>query len=103
MSAIQQTLFDTPAPRRAGLGKQKHNGVDPVLDVPRLTTQFGRILSKLLDKNWHTQYELAAQLEIPQGSIGSQIRNARVAGWIVSKRRRGKSGTWGYRLEGKKL
>jgi len=101
----EPTLFDN-LPKRArkapSLGNQHHEGVDPVLDKPRLNTQYGIILNHMLDKNWHNQYAMARELNIPQGSIGSQIRNARVAGWLIEKRRRNGGGTWEYRIVGRR-
>jgi len=61
------------------------------------------VITALADGLWHTQYEIADRLGIPQGSVGSQIRNARVDGYLIPKRRRdGVGGTWEYRLDGKK-
>jgi hypothetical protein len=105
MNALQTNLFEQPRKprsRRPSLGHQHHEGMDAVKDRPRLETQFGRIIAAFEDRLWHTQYELAERLAIPQGSIGSQIRNARVDGYVISKRRRGGSGTWEYRLEGRR-
>lgn len=88
---------DTPEP---SLGHQHHEAVKPKIDRPRLKTQFGRIMEFMRDGLWHTQYDIAAALEVPQGSVGSQIRNARVDGFKIEKRRQSpKGGTWEYRME----
>ena len=80
------------------LGHQNHEGVSAE-DVPRLKTQFERIMDYMADNGWHTQYEIARVLNVPQGSVGSQLRNARVDGYQVEKRRSyPKGGTWEYRL-----
>lgn len=101
----QEDLFEVgrkPRPEPV-LGNQHHEAVDEVLDVPRLTTQFGKILTCLSDREWHDLYSVARELDVPHGSVGSQIRNARVAGWVIEKRRRDvEGGTWEYRLLGKK-
>lgn len=95
----QPSLFDKPEPRPS-LGGQHHEAVAKV-DRPRLETQFLRIIRAFEDRQWHTQYEIAERLGIPQGSVGSQIRNARVDGYLITKRRReADGGTWEYRLEG---
>lgn len=80
------------------LGNQHHAAVDAVLDRPRLTTQYARIMCLMKSGYWFTQYELAEATGAPQGSVGSQIRNARVDGYNIQKRRRGNGGTWEYRL-----
>lgn len=90
---VQKQLFSDPS-----LGHQKHEAVDPKLDRPRLATQFDRIIAHMGDHLWHTQYEISAALGVPQGSVGSQIRNARVDGYKIEKVRIGKGGTWQYRL-----
>lgn len=84
----------------ATLGHQSHSAVDPVLDVPRLLTQYERVIWFMRDGRWHTQYDVAEAIGAPQGSVGSQLRNARVDGYTVEKRRRGDGGTWEYRLVG---
>lgn len=107
MSAQQPSLFEPQSlpqkPKSAPvLGNQHHAAVSK-MDLPRLTTQYGKILNFLSDGRWHDQYAMAEKLAIPQGSVGSQIRNARVAGWLIEKRRRdAKGGTWEYRLAGRK-
>lgn len=98
----QGTLFaEPPRRRRVTLGRQHHEAVDPKVDRPRLVSQFERIMAFMGEGRWYTQYEIAAALEIPQGSVGSQIRNARVDGYRIAKQRRGgkRSGTWEYRME----
>lgn len=82
------------------LGHQRHAAVDPVLDRPRLLTQFDAVMACMSDGRWHTQYEIAEATGAPHGSVGSQIRNARVDGRNIEKRRRGNGGTWEYRLVG---
>jgi hypothetical protein len=82
------------------LGNQHHQAVDATLDRPRLMTQYERVLECMEDGRWHTQYEIAEATGAPQGSVGSQLRNARVSGHTIEKRRRGDSGTWEYRLVG---
>ena len=98
----QTGLFGPPEPKRPSLGNQHHEAVDKILDRPRLETQFGKIINAMSDGLWHTQYEIARHLGVPQGSVGSQIRNARVDGYIINKRRRAQAVTWEYRMEGKK-
>lgn len=80
------------------LGHQNHEGVTAD-DVPRLKTQFEKIMDYMADHCWHTQYEIASALQVPQGSVGSQLRNARVDGHTIEKRRSApRGGTWEYRL-----
>lgn len=80
------------------LGNQHHEAVDAALDRPRLMTQYEKIMDRMKDGGWHTQYEIAEATGAPHGSVGSQLRNARVDGHTIEKRRRGTSGTWEYRL-----
>lgn len=100
MTSVQQTLFDLRKKRREViLGHQAHEAVDPKIDVPRLMTQYHRIIKLLEDYQWHTLPEIADRLGVPHGSVGSQIRNARVDGKsIVKVRTAPKSGLWKYRL-----
>ena len=100
-----QMLDQSPTRRRRpSLGHQKHEAVGRPSDRLRLETQFDRVIVALSDGLWHTQYEIAERLRIPQGSVGSQIRNARVEGYLIPKRRREcLGGTWEYRLDGKKV
>lgn len=91
------------AARRSGpiLGNQHHEAVDPHIDQERLLTQYDAIIKVLSDHEWHTQYEIADITGAPQGSVGSQIRNARVAGLDIPKRRVSpERGTWEYRWVG---
>jgi len=65
--------------------------------------QYERILSVLKDQEWHTLQEISDRTNTPHGSVGSQIRNARVEGYVIAKRRSGpESGTWEYRFTGEK-
>lgn len=81
------------------LGHQHHEAVDPVIDAPRLQTQFQKIIAFMRDHAWHTQFEIAAATGAPQGSVGSQLRNARVEGYTIEKHRtKDDGGTWAYRL-----
>ncbi len=81
------------------LGHQHHEAVDEVIDKPRLMTQFERIVAHMADGQWRTQYAIAESLGIPQGSVGSQLRNARVDGYTVEKKRdKPAGGTWVYRI-----
>jgi hypothetical protein len=115
----QRDLFTTPAPTplnekwkvrddfpgrkaKVTVGRQHHEAVDAKLDKPRLEIQEGRVLDVLLDKEWHTLFDIAEHCKIPHGSAGSQIRNLRVDGWNIEKRRAGIGGTWEYRLAGRK-
>jgi hypothetical protein len=104
----QATLFPETATkktkphRRMTVGRQHHEAVNPVLDKPRLKNQEAKVLTALLDKKWHTLFEISAAWGIPHGSVGSQIRNLRVDGWSIEKTRVGAGGTWAYRLIGKK-
>lgn len=99
----QPNLFpDRPKRKhRVVLGNQHHEAVDPKIDQPRLLSQYEWILKYMQESGWRTQYEIAEALDFPQGSVGSQIRNARVDGWIIEKRRRS-GGTWEYRIAGRK-
>jgi hypothetical protein len=82
------------------IGGQHHEAVDATIDLPRLKSQYARIMDHLKDYEWHTLFEIAAATDTPHGSVGSQIRNARVDGHTVSRRRATpKGGTWEYRLE----
>ena len=79
---------------------QHHEAVDTIIDAPRLKSQFARIMEFLDDHEWHTLFEIAAATDTPHGSVGSQIRNARVDGHVISRRRAApNAGTWEYRLE----
>lgn len=78
------------------LGNQLHEAVSE-FDLPRLLTQYERVLACMADGAWHTQYEIAEATGDPQGSVGSQLRNARVDGRQIEKRRRS-GGTWEYRM-----
>jgi biotin operon repressor len=102
----QATLFEDPPSRtrkpRVTVGRQSHEGVHPVLDRPRLENQEKKVLTALLDKKWHTLFEIAEAWGIPHGSVGSQIRNLRVDGWLIEKVRVTAGGTWAYRLVGRK-
>jgi len=85
------------------LGGQHHEAVDPKIDLPRLTRQFDRVLGLLYDRQWHTLHDIAKKCDAPEGSVGSQIRNARVAGYVIEKRRVAPMmGTWEYRWTGDK-
>jgi hypothetical protein len=89
--------------RRQSLGGQHHEAVDPDADLPRLVLQFDRVVGVLEDKDWHTLHEIAEKTASPEGSVGSQIRNARVEGYVIEKRRREPGrGTWEYRWTGEK-
>lgn len=80
------------------LGNQHHEAVGTA-DRTRLLTQYERIMDHMKDHDWHTQYEISAATGAPQGSVGSQLRNARVDGYEIEKRRRtDAAGTWEYRL-----
>jgi len=82
------------------LGKQHHDAVDPILDAPRLKNQYERIMEFLSDNAWHTLFEISQATGAPHGSVGSQIRNARVDGHVISRRRSAPvGGTWEYKLE----
>ena len=102
-SSEQSSLFDVPEPKpkETILGNQHHEAVDPGIDVPRLMYQYGRVVDVLLDQQWHTLAEIAEKTGAPHGSAGSQVRNARVDGYVVEKRRVAEgSGLWEYRYTG---
>lgn len=81
-----------------GLGRQQHEAVG-TMDRPRLLSQFDRIMDYMGDGEWHTQFDIAEATGAPQGSVGSQLRNARVDGHNIEKRRQtDEGGTWEYRL-----
>lgn len=103
MSSQPNLFEDRPKrKRKVILGNQHHEAVDPKIDQPRLLSQYDKILRYMQAIGWRTQYEIAEYVGCPQGSVGSQIRNARVDGWIIEKRRRGSaSGTWEYRIAGR--
>lgn len=99
--STSKSTFGSKGDRIVTLGNQHHEAVDPNVDVPRLMRQYERILAILNDGQWHTLHAIAERTGIPHGSVGSQIRNARVEGYHVEKRRAAPgAGTWEYRLTG---
>jgi biotin operon repressor len=82
------------------LGHQHHEAVNPVIDEPRLLNQFARVMQFMSDGQWHSKYDIAKALGIGDGSAASQLRNARVDGCEIEKKRsQEKSGLWLYRLK----
>ena len=80
------------------IGHQHHEAVSDA-DRPRLETQFEAIIRFMGDYGWHSLDEISAGTGFGTGSVGSQLRNARVDGYQVEKRRRREGmGTWEYRI-----
>ena len=78
-------------------------GYDIPLDHKRLSSQNGRVLSAMLDHQWHTLGELEDIVRAPQASISAQLRHLKRApfgSWKVEKQRRGvpTDGLWEYRI-----
>jgi hypothetical protein len=74
-------------------------------DSPRLSTQFERIKSLMLDGRWRTLQEIEDQLHYPQASISAQLRHMRkprFGGYIVQKQHLG-AGVFSYRVAGRSV
>ena len=68
-------------------------------DGARLFNQFEAVVDFFKDGEWHTQQSAAEKIKCPQGSVGSQIRNARVLGYQFEKKRvKPYRGLYVYRL-----
>lgn len=73
---------------------------DPVLDGPRLTTQFERVFNVMLDGQWHTLADLAEASGGSEAGVSARLRDFRKErfGGHTVERQRGASGLWFYRL-----
>lgn len=76
---------------------------DRALDGPRLVRQHARISALMLDGQWRTLSEIAAQTGDHEASISAQLRHLRkpkFGGYVVEKQRRGLEtrGLWEYRV-----
>jgi hypothetical protein len=77
---------------------------DPVLDGPRLTTQFQRVFAIMQDGDWHTLSDLAEASGGSEAGVSARLRDMRKErfGGHVVQRQRGASGLWFYRLRTEK-
>lgn len=80
----------------------RFNGSDyvPPRDDPRLTSQFLRVRSLMLDGRWRTLHEIAELCGDPEASISAQLRHLRkprFGMFTVEKEYRG-SGLYAYRV-----
>ena len=82
-------------------GQRGGSTFDAGLDLDRLNRQMRRVATVLLDAEWHTLAELAAETGFPEASISARIRDFRKAqfGRHQVERRRRTAGQWEYRLE----
>ena len=80
---------------------------DPVLDAPRMTSQFVRVLAVMKDGNWHTLSEIAERISYPpypkasEAGVSARIRDcrkSRFGGYTIDRRRIGESGLYEYRM-----
>lgn len=74
-------------------------------DKRRIASQLSAVVEYMADGKWHTLQSISTNLEkqhgrfFPHGSIGSQIRNARLRGHTIHKRRVNvSSGLYEYQL-----
>lgn len=75
---------------------------DPALDDDRLRRQLGRVWNLMRDGHWRSLQEIAGLTGDPETSVSAHLRHLRkprFGGYRVDKRRRGRSGTWIYRLD----
>lgn len=74
---------------------------DHEADHARLGHQMRRVLTAVIDGEWHTLAELAAATDAPEASVSARLRDLRkpqFGGYIVEHDRRAPGGTWRYRL-----
>lgn len=79
------------------------NTYDPSSDKKRLSTQFVRVRSAMLDGTWHTLAELRDKAGGTEAAVSARIRDLRkekFGGHTVLRRRKGdaKQGLWEYCL-----
>ena len=74
---------------------------DPALDGKRLTTQFQKVKAAMLSGRWFTLEELKEIAGGTDSSISARIRDLRkkpFGGYKVEAKRKGKGGTFQYRI-----
>jgi len=74
---------------------------DPHLDAHRLKGQHAKVWRVMSDGHWRTLFELAHASGCPEASVSARLRDfrkPRFGGHTVERRRRGKGGTWEYRV-----
>lgn len=69
-------------------------------DHARLGDQMRKVLTAVIDGEWHTLAELAAATDAPEASVSARLRDLRKPqfGGYTLENNRGAGGTWRYRL-----
>ena len=71
-------------------------------DSPRLTTQYRKVFSLMLDGGWHTLRDMSAATGFPEASISARLRDMRKKRFgehtVKHRRREHEKGTWEYQL-----
>lgn len=96
---MAETMFDE-------LGEPTFDGetYEPQLDQVRLSKQLDAVRYLMSDGRWHTQNQIANELEITTQSVGARLRDLRkerFGAFLVERKRLTTNGIFSYRLGAK--